>query len=382
MKNQVKLLVVGNVYDPHIIRFIRHLKELDNTVLIDTLSWRINKTKSNPVEHYVRYSYEVGNVNYAISIPGIRGFSKIMKIRKTLKSIPEVYDVINIHYPEYFYSFTVDLLKKKCNKLVIAPWGSDVYRVSPMVRLFLRPLYKSADYVKGSEGRFVEDCVKYFKIDRNKLVNISIGSETIDYINDHIDKVSAQEAKEKIGASGKYVITIGYNAAPEQNHIAVIDSILKIRDDLPRNLLLILPLTYNGNEEYKKIVKSKLDHSGVDYICFDSFLPVEDVFYLRLATDLFIHVQTTDANSASLQEYLLCKKTIINGAWLQYPHYMRNGEFPYYETESFETLSDIIKVAVEKPKYIDEKIIDEIREHGWNSQIRKWVALFKSCAND
>ena len=382
MKNQVKLLVVGNVYDPHIIRFIRHLKELDNTVLIDTLSWRINKTKSNPVEHYVRYSYEVGNVNYAISIPGIRGFSKIMKIRKTLKSIPEVYDVINIHYPEYFYSFTVDLLKKKCNKLIIAPWGSDVYRVSPMVRLFLRPLYKSADYVKGSEGRFMEDCVKYFKIDRNKLVNISIGSETIDYINDHIDKVSAQEAKEIIGASGKYVITIGYNAAPEQNHIAVIDSILKIRDDLPRNLILILPLTYNGNEEYKKIVKSKLDHSGVDYICFDSFLPVEDVFYLRLATDLFIHVQTTDANSASLQEYLLCKKTIINGVWLQYPHYMRNGEFPYYETESLETLSDIIKVAVGKPKYIDEKILDEIREHGWNNQIRKWDALFKSCAND
>lgn len=375
---EYKLLVVGNIYDNHLIRFVSNLKELNPQVTIDFLSTESGKALNERIEKVVSNVYWFkeplkGN-KYS------REFIKIWNIRSTLKKIntKEHYDIVNIHFPIEEYGFAARLFKQLGDTLLVTPWGSDVYRCGKRGRYLLRRVFNKCDYVSGAGNRFSKDVQQIFSLPDRKIVKLDIGSETIDYISENRSAISQLEARTQLDLKGDYFITCGYNAHKAQHHLEILDAINKIRNELPEELTLIFPVTYPKDEDYISELKKRSMEYSFHSVFFSDYLQVKDLFLMRQATDMFIHVQSTDANAQSVQEYLLLEKNVVNGEWLRYPELEKDG-IPYYTAESIKTLSHSILDAYKHgPLSISDGTLRYIESYGWKPWIVKWNEFYES----
>ena len=203
----------------------------------------------------------------------------------------------------------------------------------------------------------------------------SLGTDTIDAINAQ-KKLSKEEAKMQLGLTKLYVITCGYNASPSQNHHKILDAIEKIRTQLPENVCLVFPFTYGGTELYKDEIMQRLEACGINYVMYTDFLSLNELVALRKSSDVFIHMQSSDAFSASVQEYLLCDTVVINAAWLRYPTLEIFGK-PYIQIDTFEQLSDtILEILSGRYPVISTKLKSEINNNGWNEKAKDWMKFY------
>jgi hypothetical protein len=233
--------------------------------------------------------------------------------------------------------------------------------------------FNAADYLTGCDDRFTRDFTNIFKVPQNKIVYCDLGVEPIDYILDHKQEIDNEEAKRQLGVDNHFVITCGYKALNSHQHLKIIDAIQSVRSQLPDNLLLFFPFTYPHNPEYIQEVKQKVTEYGLKAVYFEHFLDVSQLFLLRQATDIFIHVQPTDASSGTLYEYILCEKKIINGAWIQYPEIILNGVKPYFEVDDLNHLNQtILDVYHAKPIQFDPHLISYLAKKQWKVVIKDW----------
>ena len=372
------VLVIGDIYDNHLIRFVGNLKEENKDAIIDVVATRNNQELSPRVKNAVRDIFYF--VDYTNGNKYVREIKKIFGIRQTLRKLGENhhYNIVNIHFPQEEYGFSADLFKKLGDTILITPWGSDIYRCGKRGRFLLRPLFKKSDWVCGTGNRFNKDVQKFFNLPDAKFVNLDIGSESIDYISEKQKEIDAVEARAILGLKGEYFITCGYNAHKEQHHIEIIEAINSIKKELPSQSTLIFPLTYPKDTEYIDTIKKKLNECSLHAIIFDQYLKNEDLFLMRQATDMFIHVQSTDANAASVQEYLLLGKNVVNGSWLRYSELETCG-IPYHLVDSLEALSLAILNAFRTgATEIPEKTKGYIASYGWKPWIKKWNEFFIS----
>lgn len=372
------VLVIGDIYDNHLIRFVGNLKEENKDAIIDVVATRNNQDLSPRVKKAVRdiYYFE----DFSAGVKYLREIKKISGIRRTLKLLSTKchYNIVNIHFPLEEYGFSVDIFKKLGDTVLITPWGSDIYRCGKRGRLLLNPLFHKADRVCGTGNRFNKDVQKLFNLPDAKFVNLDIGSESIDYISEKLKEIDAVEARASLGLKGDYYITCGYNAHEEQHHIEIIEAINSIKNELPSQLTLIFPLTYPKDTEYISTIKKRLNEYSLHAIIFDQYLKNEDLFLIRQATDMFIHVQKTDANAASVQEYLLLGKNVVNGSWLRYSELETYG-IPYHLVDSLDSLPKAILDSYRNgATEVPEKTKEYIASYGWKPWIKKWNEYFIS----
>lgn len=382
MDKKYSILLVINAYDKHIQRLIEHLRSYNSDAYIAVWTTDYEQDVPNNIAELINASYTTHCLfKFGKKIPVIRVVNRIFSILRAVKVIPyNVFDVVNVHYPSFFQSFVRKDLKKRCNKLLVTPWGSDVYRVSRLQRFFLKKLFFEADIVTGSDTRFRTDFMKIMNVPMSKIANVDIGSDMIDYISSNINNIPVEAAKQKFGIKGQYVITCGYNGSPAQNHFLIFDEIKKIKTKLPSNLCLLLPMSYGCNKTYIEEVKRYLEKLEFNYVVVDSYLSVEELLMLRLATDMFVHMQKSDAKSLSVQEYLLANKIVVNAEWLRYRELEKYGTTPYLVAEDFSQLSNRILDACTITNYhLDENVKEQIEGYGWNKWIVKWDALYQTC---
>lgn len=53
MKKDYKLLLIGNVYDNHLVRFIKHLKIENPNILIHCFSLRLDRELSDDAKKFI-----------------------------------------------------------------------------------------------------------------------------------------------------------------------------------------------------------------------------------------------------------------------------------------------------------------------------------------
>lgn len=298
-------------------------------------------------------------------IPIINRVERALLWRKHFKKFSEskFFDIINIHFVSESYAYLLNVMREYSSKIVLSPWGSDVYRIGRITKYILKYLYRNADYISGVDNRFTKDVMSIFNVPKSKIAYFDLGSATIDYILENKTRITTEEAKKILGIGGFYAIALGYNASPAQQHLKSIDAIAQIRNMLPKNLALLFPFTYGGTPEYKKSVKDACKDKGLKAFFFENFLELSDLFLLRQATDMFIHVQTTDANSTSFGEYLLCGKKIINGSWLRYNELELDGNIPYFIAQEIDNLEDtILKAYNANEIIISEHLLNVLKE--------------------
>lgn len=344
MKENYSILLMGKLYNAHMDRFVRNLKLINPKANFDCFGQKVEgQEMSNDYKSCFRECHIVEFSENFYHVPGLRTLEIIHNWRKHFKSFAKGrhYDIVNIHFPTYTLRYIIDDLKLIADNIVLFPWGSDVYRISSRARQELSKVYSAADYILATD-RFANDCKLFFSIPDEKIIEGRIGSESIDYILENYDKQSTIESKKLLGIENNYVISCGYNASPEQHHLEMIKAIASIKDSLPTQLVLLFPVTYPKNPVYVDKLKASASQYGLKSVFFDNYLEIKDLFTIRQASDMFIHIQTTDANNASLKEYVLLNKNCINGAWLRYPDIEEEGYTPYYLVHNIEDLSDVV----------------------------------------
>lgn len=383
-KKNYKLLILGNFESVYIVQFVKHLKKTNPDVHL--YFWGYTRDKSDADRSFLACydEYYLFDINRHEDAPILEKIKATIQFRRHFRKFVagKHFDYTNIHYIKPEYYFILGYLKKYSSKLVLTPWGSDVYVANGYKRLMVQKIFNAADYVTGANDRFAKDFSKLFKVPEQKMVFCEIGMEPIEYIINHKKNIDVNEAKRQLGITDSYIITCGYKAQSSHQHIKIIEAIHQVKSQLPDNLLLLFPLTYPHNPDYIEEIKRKNAEYGLNAIYFEHFLEMPQLFLLRQATDMFIHVQPTDASSASLQEYILCEKKIINGSWLKYPELIKNGVIPYFELDNMENLGQkIVDVYRSEPIKIEESLLNEFENKTWNVVIKDWDNLFSGNLN-
>ena len=380
------LLIAFDCHYSHVARFVKYLKRINPLVGITLFADHediSNEIKENVCDIIYRRYYKP-----RIS-KKFKRFSRFMNkilMYNQFKDLAQNrhFDIVNIHFCQYYMVYYMNLIRKMCNKIVITPWGSDVLRVGSKIKLnMLGRVYRKADMItigpRGSVGKFI--CQR-FGVDENKMTSLSWGSETIDYINEHIDIVSKDEAKSQLGLSGHYLITCGYNAFPEQRHEIVIDAINKVKDSLPANTILVFPVTYGGNQNkknaYVQSLKDKVKALNLSAVFYEDYLTVKEVFLLRRSSDMFVHVQTTDAGNSTVMEYVICGNKVLHGSWMHYKWLDYEPKF-YFPVDDLENLFSVIVDAYRSDlPSVPEEVVSIIKARGWSEKMIMWDEAFVS----
>lgn len=174
------------------------------------------------------------------------------------------------------------------------------------------------------------------------------------------------------------MITCGYNAKSTQQHLLFIEEIKKIQTDKSR-VLLVFPLTYGREENYLNQLRDAVRTSGFEYVLIEDFLSAERVAILRKATDIFVHIQQTDAFSGSMQESLLSGNIVINGAWLPYKELKDRG-VKFLEISKVSEIPSLIDNIIRNPdeyreKYVTSNTQEKFQTALWKNNISTWYKI-------
>lgn len=379
------LIIAIDCHFSHMTRFVCNLKQENPEVEIHYLT---EKTRTDIPDDIVNNVDEIIHFKVSNGKGGYFGvFKKIVSLNKQFKNLSRnnKYDIVNVHFPHYYMAFTMRYLRKMTKNVVVSPWGSDVLRVDGLLfKILIDGVFRKCDYITTVEdGNIRKKLLAYLPNSINKFRSMMWGSETIDYITHHIDEIDTEVAKERFGLAGKYVITCGYNAFRAQNHDKIIDAIVQIKSQLPNNLKLLFPVSYGEQKKdrYVAELRERCQKEQLDALFVENYMSVPDVFLLRLATDIFIHVQNTDAGCSTVQEYLLCYKKVVHGSWI---HYQKLEAYPplcFYPASDFSVLGDVVLDAYRSNGIkVANEVFEYIRHNGWEERRKEWNDMFEKIA--
>lgn len=386
----IRILVIGSgIDDKYIGNYLRECKRIEPDIYFDFISSYIgaNSPFRGEVGRFVPVKKHYPSVCY--KLPKLRGFCNLQDIAKTIREYVSQcklegikYDDCQIHALNPIYVKVADCLKSIAERLIISPWGSDILQATPRSILKLRKLAAKSDVITSPKGsRFENDIIAILQVPVEKLYDLSFGVMTIDEILKR-ETITNEQAKRSLGIENRYAIVIGYNGNPGHNHLKVIKCLAMVKEQLPTNYIVLVPLTYGCSAAYKAQIESALNSYGVSYKLLLQYMSDEEVVNLRKATDLFIHAQQTDANCGTIAEYLLCRKKIINPTWIAYPHYEIFGS-PFYSFSDFEELPQTIVMAIrDVANKVSPRLADDIALMGWKHQAEKWVNLYRNSKNE
>lgn len=381
---KILILAIGCHYS-HVTRFVTNLKRTNPNVeitlftaqkreqlapeLVGSLSEIIFRKKSDS-------KGRLGSIKNVWTL--VNQFRMLSKKRK--------FDIVNVHFPILLYAPIMPFVKRMAKKVVASPWGSDILRVNGWrFKLLCKWVIGKCDYVTVAEtSKMGAKINTILKKPEHFFYPLEWGAETIDYICDTDKKITTKEAKEKLGISDCYVITCGYNAFPAQRHERIIEAIAEVREKLPSNLMLLFPVTYgfDDRKEYVNTLREKCKSLGMKTLFFEEYLSMPQLYILRMATDMLIHIQPTDVGASSIQEYILCRKKIIHGTWISYPHLEKFKPLFYYPVSELSELGDVI-VSTFLSESIDfsQELMEDLRGRGWKAKMKLWNDFFIKISN-
>lgn len=314
---------------------------------------------------------------------GIRGLSVLAKLHDLCKNLSEPMDIIQVHLIDIYKTmlFRKILRKNKQARTILTYWGSDLNRRDQKELSYAEKIFDKIDaftfMTKGLKEKFEE---RYGK-DYGKGIVVDFGVSAYDAIDR--EKGEAQELKGYWGfPSDKIIVMIGYNGIREQNHVPVIESLEKISQEMKEKCHIVLQFSYGVRDpEYAQKVQEAVEESGFTHSIIWDFLDDRKIAKLRLATDIMIHAQTTDALSASILEILYSGGMLINGEWLEYRE-LDDSNIDYIRFRDYEDLRDKFMDAIQ---HFDEWKSSKINNRkklydmgSWQAVKRKWIDIIEN----
>ena len=182
------------------------------------------------------------------------------------------------------------------------------------------------------------------------------------------------------------ITAVGYNGKKEQQHLKVIEQLSKLDDAYKNRMLVLLQMTYGAEGEYKNLCLRKCGQNGIHAVLFDQYLSNLDVARIRMAADIFINSQTTDAFAGSFCEYLYTGTCVLNAAWLHYKEIDRY-QLDCEEYRSFDEIPALMEKAMDSRGKEKRNREGRNREAIWKLRsakacMKRWEKVFSAVAEN
>lgn len=212
-------------------------------------------------------------------------------------------------------------------------------------------------------------------------------SQVIDYGNLFFESIrkaqsnglNKKKAKELLGfPAEKIIVSIGYCWRKEMQQLKTLEAIFEGGFLHKEKVLFVIPAV-GIDANNKKSITDCLERNNADYYIQTSFWNMEQITAFRIATDIFIHAQTTDSLSSAMMEHLYAGGIVMNGKWLKYD-VLDKHEVKYLQFDSISDIPVMLDKVLEKIDKImsaysgNQNIINEFAS--WDYWRPQWQALY------
>ena len=323
MSNISRIVLIGNANSTFIKGYIKYVLIKFNCSI--TL---ITETNTLFKDFYLQYGVNVIVIrddSIIEKIKGLRTVRYILKVCKTLRNV-------------------------KCDLIIVhSAWCYLLY-VLPYLELQSKLDIDIGDYKDYSP---IEIELIPHKGISNKIEIIDFGVSVFDII-DSIENSNFSK-KEFLGVECEkgLVITVGYNASEQQQHIKVTKELSKIDKNIKKNIFILYPMTYpEVRNHYREEVAQVAHNNCFKFLILKDYLDEFNIAKLCCVTDIFIHAQTTDALSTSMLEQIYSGSIVLNGQWLKYDFLDQIGV--KFERFKMNELADMVEDIITKEHAVDK----------------------------
>ncbi len=298
------------------------------------------------------------------------------------------FDVIHSLWMEQFWGEAAGVLRKKCDAWFCSVGGSDLYRQSANIffRFLQKRIVKRADWISSEGEETREYFEKVYDIKKRDVPHtiIRFGVDILDSF-EKLCNADVGKIKDKFGIPrNKLVIMCGTNGKKEHQHMKMLDAIEKLPKETLEKCCLLIPMTYGGTEEYIESVRKRAVSVKNDSVVLKRFLSTDEMAEIAVATDIMVHVQTTDQLSSAMLSHMYCGNIVIAGSWLPYDILRRKG----IEFVSIDNICELTKQLknimsnVEQWKVKCKKNAEVVYElSSWKHSAKEWYYVYDQLKN-
>ena len=342
-----KITIFGAMYSQHVSNFAYMLKKY-----ADYHFYGVNKKPDYILgKEYYKQSKETFDEIY--ELPQSKIWIKDV-VQRSLLAVVGLFkysrktDIVQFHAITPFVlplAVVVKLFSKA--KISSFIYGSEFLRANTIGFWCIAKVFSMSDSIVCDSTSVLEKLKDHYPSHKNKMNCCYFGSAIIDKLIEAETNANVR----RIDSNGKKVIMCGYNGTKGQQHLKILNNI----NDIAKDFYWVFPITYyNEDKEYIKEIRNLAESKKLDFIILDSFLTEEEWASYIFSTDIFIHMQISDAFSSSISEHLLLGHILINGSWLTYKDLEDNGVF--YISSDFDTLEQNVKNSIAHYKEIESKL--------------------------
>ncbi|MBI6118186.1 glycosyltransferase [Salegentibacter maritimus] len=367
----------------------------ENKIYSDFFNFRrIKISKRNLYYHFIQFSFDrffwkilFFEISQRKSLKDIKNIlGEMAQARFRVKKLIEPLhpEIVHFHFciPQnirelYFLSPEI--------KCICSFWGSDLLRMTGVSNVFyLQNALERTSKITIQSPELGETLLtKYGRGLQNKLEYIRFPLEPkifdeIDANRNDYKKLRDFKIKYTIPLDKK-IIAVGHNAFRENNHLKIIGIIEKLPSKYLEDVVVLLHLSYGGNESYKNQLKNLSCQTNIKIVVVEEYLDKSEIALLRLITDILIQMPISDALSAAVTEVLYAKGMVVSGSWLPYGFFQRNN-IKLFEVESFNNLKIKLEELLDNDvKYLVENNPLEIRKTFLSGmEVKQWLNLLNS----
>lgn len=254
---------------------------------------------------------------------------------KRLKDVIPQYDIVHIFFLTDELFLFVDALKK-AKKLVISFWGSDIFQNNHDFDYDKQKvLVRRADAITVHHKEMKLIFLSKFGRELNGKVKEVLVVSSADSLEKFIkaipqkqELISSFKARYNI-PEDKRVVAIGHCGERYDNHYDTVRVIGTMERKWIDKTCLVFPMTYGYDEDYAREVECLCNEIGVQSVFLTSYLSLEELVELRLASEVMLRISELDAFSLALTESLCAHNVVVSSSWLPYSKFRANGV--YYE---------------------------------------------------
>lgn len=297
------------------------------------------------------------------------------------------FDIIHSLWMEHCWGETAGVLSKKCDYWLCSIGGSDLYRESNKILYrYLQKRIINRSSMISSEG---EKTREYFYKVYGKRYR-AIPHRIIRFGVDILDEITAIDSagidrkliKRKYSIpEDKIIVMCGTNARIQHQHKAMLEQIAKLPENVLSRMCLLLPMTYDGTEEYICNIEKKAKEITEDVVVLRNYLSTKEMAEITVATDIMIHVQTTDQLSSIMMAQMFNGNVVIAGNWLPYDSLREKGIY-FIGLENIDSLEKSVFDVIDRCSYYKEQcknnkdIVSGISS--WEQSTNNWYNAYIS----
>lgn len=366
-------LIVGDVKSIYVIGILNAFKINFPNSRTEYLNTNYNFKKINEADNGINSTTNKNWMKY-IRLNGRFTWMLSIYIQLLFQRKRYFYDEVHIHFVAPFHLWMLPIYRYVGKRVVVAIWGSDLYRCKNEGQL--KKILLKSDVIISCSGEMDANLKKLLPQNHlHKIQRAFFGLNVIDQIDKSKANFDKEAFKKYLGAGNRKIVVIGNNGSQEQQHLSVLSY---LSSQTSSNFFFIVPVTYGGNKAYISNISKRMRDLNLEGRVLKEFMPLKEIAKIRLVTDIYIHLQTTDALSGAMREHLYAGNKVITGSWLPYGDLVESGLsllMINHVREIGSALDNIDKLLPLSPHNLEKNacIIREISS--WSSVIKTWASL-------